>query len=1031
VLFPWLLVLFRNDPVRIVAVTYLDVSIFPQKESACIVVGLSSFSAWRVHHNDQPFFVLLLVSLAFTSSTFSGRPSKSKLSRKACFLHTQMRFKLLPLLAAIWSEIGSSCLGTAPPTALIDARGYVLVPHTNYDINATEVSLLLKAMYEDSHAVEILLEDEENVPTFGYGKGLKTSQGNWTGDVYTNTGLFFWPSGSTNTAFDPPYVHDRAKMLEHVHDGVAGYATQSLVLHPETRLLRGRSLVDDAPEYVFEGVRLWAAAAAAATPRGDVAAGRVLLVLPRVEHAGVVLGIAAALQSLGVAVVPTGLAVDRLPAVLKNRSVGTGVVAQQILAAAEAGCLFSQEKGVQFTDIGVLSGLLESLTSAEISDIMQAAHLVVEEGKSLSNDAAAWAASLNIPMPASGGASWFGAVKHRELRFETWGTATEADIRKKYIAVLPYGGMKGLYLQNTGKNAGQKEESFRLNWHNTTYGKDYVRPADIMLKRSMAFSPGPDDYFPTEEEVERYHMWMKFDYQYDRTTSASGDWNVQCLDSSYFGSTWNALHKVLPMRKKGQKANFFPTRWFIAEEVTAVPYVAGVSGSKVMRDGTHLSSVYLHGVASGMLTLATGGRSFVGDQPPYDVSTPTWQKWHARRTGYVLAWRLATLQLHPPFLEVKPTSNVDSDCLPFGTTPVPGTPGSATVRFLEPPQADVTITITVEDAASQGDAVVISPRQIVFTKFNYSNTVQVYVVTSGRVEKGTAVEVFFAAVSEDEFVDGVSDAWKFTTTEQPPPTARPSTSSSTPAVPKNPTTSHPTLDSSSAASTHPTSVPSTAASFLPTTTDSSLPTADPTVDPRSAASTHPTAFPSTASSFMPTTTDSSLPSGTSLSTQPSGATSSIPSTGPSASPSSSLSITPSIASSSVPSTAATSTPTSDSTGPVSPRGYVFVPHTNEELSATEVAPLLSESPDSGVLSLLSSFSPLLFFFHHLPPPHRGHVCRPSFGGNSPRKGRACAHLRSRQRTAELPNYRRVHLGARSKYQRRSVLLAQRERQCLL
>jgi len=130
-------------------------------------------------------------------------------------------------------------------------------------------------------------------------------------------------------------------------------------------------------------------------------------------------------------------------------------------------------------------------------------------------------------------------------------------------------------------------------------------------------------------------------------------------------------------------------------------------------------------------------------------------------------------KLHPPFLEVRPTSNVESDCLPYGTTPTPGTPGSATVRFLEPPQADVTITITVADAAGQGEAVVISPQQIFFTKFNYSTTVQVYVVTSGRVEKGTEVEILFEAVSDDEFVDGVSDSWKFTTTEQPQPSRPP------------------------------------------------------------------------------------------------------------------------------------------------------------------------------------------------------------------------------------------------------------------
>ena len=107
---------------------------------------------------------------------------------------------------------------------------------------------------------------------------------------------------------------------------------------------------------------------------------------------------------------------------------------------------------------------------------------------------------------------------------------------------MNYGGMKHTFRGNHGKIASQKNENFRLNWKGTE-----SIPTDIMLKRSMAFGPGPDNYFPNEEELKNYHVWMKFDYQYDKKTYKYGDWNVQCMDSAYFGSTWSATTKVLPM----------------------------------------------------------------------------------------------------------------------------------------------------------------------------------------------------------------------------------------------------------------------------------------------------------------------------------------------------------------------------------------------------------------------------------------------------------------------------------------------------
>ena len=65
------------------------------------------------------------------------------------------------------------------------------------------------------------------------------------------------------------------------------------------------------------------------------------------------------------------------------------------------------------------------------------------------------------------------------------------------------------------------------------------------------------------------------------------------------------MPQILDMRRDGQKANFFPMRWFIAEMITANPQTI------VIRDSQHLSGQYSKGVASGILTSLTGGRCFV------------------------------------------------------------------------------------------------------------------------------------------------------------------------------------------------------------------------------------------------------------------------------------------------------------------------------------------------------------------------------------------------------------------------------------
>lgn len=695
---------------------------------------------------------------------------------------------------------GSALLASAG-LAAASTRGYTFVPHTNPNLLATDVAPLLAAMFGDPDGTQVLLEDAPNAPVFRAYQGLKSKQGDWTRSLYTNAGLFFWPNGSRNPAFDPPYVHDRSRMLERARTGPAGgkHGRQTLVLHVEARNHHGAASLGEAvPEYVYEGVRLWSEAVAngmAAPP------GRILLVAPENQHAAAAFGAAAYASSLGVEAVPLGHVLDLVTEPLEGSR-------NLHLLAAEAGYLYSRETGTPYAGAAHYP-YFAGLPAAEVDAVVAAAHEAAEEGRKLAFDPAAWAASLDVVPPAAGGASWFGPVRSRELAFETWGTSTENGLKNAYPQVAAYGGMRTAFRGNSNKGADAP------SWRGTA-----ENPSDIMLKRSMASGPGPDDYFPDQEEVRRYHVWMKFDYQYDKGAYATGDWNVQCVDSYYFGSTWSAIQKVVPMIANNQKANFFPMRWFIAEEVTQIPHPPG---SKVMRDKSHLSQVYEHGVVSGMLTLATGGRSFVGDEPnPPDVASDTWQKWHARRTGYILAWRLARLRLRPPFLEVKPVSSNDARCLPQGTPPEGK--GSATVRFLERPGAPVRVVPEVEDAAAHGDAVRIFPKALYFTAENYTRAVAVYVVTSGKVLEGTQVPVVFRAVSDDKYVDGVADTWTFVTTE-PMPTDEPTR------APSQMPSPDPTRFASAQPSDSPSGTPSETPSANPTTVTSDAPSSSPSDAP--------------------------------------------------------------------------------------------------------------------------------------------------------------------------------------------------------
>lgn len=189
-------------------------------------------------------------------------------------------------------------------------------------------------------------------------------------------------------------------------------------------------------------------------------------------------------------------------------------------------------------------------------------------------------------------------------------------------------------------------------------------------------------------------------------------------------------------------------RYFIARESTAAP------ATTVLRDTQHLSAAYLGGVASGMLTLATGGRCYVGNEPDSkDPTDSTWQNWHARKTGYELAYQFATMRARMPCFEVRPTASGGD--LKDGVLLV-------TVRFRYAPTAAVTVTLKSSDplAVNIGDG--DYPDSVhTFSPTDHNEPYTFAVVSTGVASAGTKATVRFVTASADPVFDGLEDRWTY------------------------------------------------------------------------------------------------------------------------------------------------------------------------------------------------------------------------------------------------------------------------------
>lgn len=170
-------------------------------------------------------------------------------------------------------------------------------------------------------------------------------------------------------------------------------------------------------------------------------------------------------------------------------------------------------------------------------------------------------------------------------------------------------------------------------------------------------------------------------------------------------------------------------------------------GNTFMSDQSHLSRAIDVAAANYMGTLYSG-RTLVPDITAGDdlVPDPALKR-HAQRVGYETAWMLGTLQARAPALKILPTSTSTSVAAE-----------QFTVRFLNPPKADVTVHITVSDPALAE----VSHQTLVFTPQNYSFPREI----SSRARNRSSVlsgsyNIQFTTTSDDEVYNGLNDEWAF------------------------------------------------------------------------------------------------------------------------------------------------------------------------------------------------------------------------------------------------------------------------------
>jgi hypothetical protein len=176
-------------------------------------------------------------------------------------------------------------------------------------------------------------------------------------------------------------------------------------------------------------------------------------------------------------------------------------------------------------------------------------------------------------------------------------------------------------------------------------------------------------------------------------------------------------------------------------------------GFNPLGDSTHMHPHLNDASAAFMYTLLSGRCPIVDEPTPQGSSNSAWMQWLGHKIGYETAWQMSHLTTRSPGFQVLPSSTL-------ATSVTPTTTETMTVRFMNPPQSNVTVTV----ASSDNGAAIVGPKTLVFTPANYNVAQQVIVAGIPGATASPTFNVVFTTSSSDEVFNNLTDSWAYTNT---------------------------------------------------------------------------------------------------------------------------------------------------------------------------------------------------------------------------------------------------------------------------
>ena len=326
------------------------------------------------------------------------------------------------------------------------------------------------------------------------------------------------------------------------------------------------------------------------------------------------------------------------------------------------------------------------------------------------------------------------AVKKRRVTFNQTGSSSEGGIQQALIAAMN-----------------------RSMVDHTRYGAppwdDGVAPVDFNYGRGNSWFEANKRY---KVDTALYDRSFGFPMQDQNATAATT--MLYGIDKRYGYEDGTDLGIAFDMIREGElpsNARAIPIRLMWAKIHQAEPTLSP------LRDAWHMSRVLDDASGTFMYTLISG-RCPVDDEPA-DTESAAWDRWLGRKIGYETAWRMASLQARAPGFQVLPSSRKPEETSEF------------TVRFMYPPEKDVTVAVTVD----QPSAVGVSPARLVFTPENHAAPQTVTVTGYVGADPDIEFNVSFDTTSEDAVFDALNDSWTVRVADpvEPPPAMSPTPTS--------------------------------------------------------------------------------------------------------------------------------------------------------------------------------------------------------------------------------------------------------------